>query len=129
RITLSGTASASPKAEVAVATPEGFWNLNWRDTHDFHELEAIPGNVAIRTMRVCNRGGSPLAVTKSKPISTTYLYADIETVFPEGLQIAPNDCAYGNVSFTPGVAYINTQPKTVTGVFVLNFNDETWGGE
>ncbi|KAF3924542.1 hypothetical protein ABW21_db0206237 [Orbilia brochopaga] len=129
RITMSGTASASPKAQVAISTTEGFWNTNWQETTDFSAVQAVSGSVAYRTMRVCNLGGSALAVTKSKPISTPYLYADIETAFPEGLQIAPGDCAYGNVTFTPGRAYINTAPITVNGSFVLNFNDQTWGGE
>jgi len=126
RVTFSGAASAAPKAEVTFDNGENGWDPTIGQ--DFGSLAATPGQQAVKTMRVCNRGGSDLVVTKSKPISNQYFFVDDSVAFPEGQIINPGKCTYGNITFIPGTALVNTPSVSTNGVFILNFNDPYFNG-
>lgn len=59
-----GSASTSPIANISVSTMEGGWDNSEPLVMDFGNV--FQGATVSRSIRLCNEGGSPMTVTKSK---------------------------------------------------------------
>ncbi|KAI9774328.1 MAG: hypothetical protein M1840_004222 [Geoglossum simile] len=123
-ILFSGTISNAPKAVLEISNGEGGW-LQQTDV-DFGNHK--PGDQVLRQIRISNRGGSALKITKSKPPEGVELTATNPTgELAEGLNIPPNSSAIGNVLFEPALRPPNSPPIDVNGTWVLNTDDLTFG--
>ncbi|KAF3923653.1 hypothetical protein ABW21_db0207414 [Orbilia brochopaga] len=125
KILLSGSASTAPRARFEIQ------NLNngaWANgaTVDFGNVTT--GGSVVRTIRLCNDGGSPLVITKSKPPGGDELFATSMTdELYEGQNIAAGTCSTGSIKFQPVPMVPNTDGHQVTESWVLNVNDLNFG--
>ncbi|KAI4172140.1 MAG: hypothetical protein LQ348_006819, partial [Seirophora lacunosa] len=121
---LTGSATTAPIAKLEVETSEGGW-----DGSGIMDFGTVPaGTTVTRRIRICNVGGSPLLVTKSKPPLQPELlaqnpFADMH----EGLSIAQSECAYGPVDIAAAPLAPNNPSHDVSDVWVLNTDDLTFG--
>ncbi|KAL9019269.1 MAG: hypothetical protein Q9185_003443 [Variospora sp. 1 TL-2023] len=121
---LTGSATTAPIGKLEVETSEGGWDGS--GIMDFGTVSA--GTTKTRRIRVCNVGGSPLTVTKSKPPLQTELlaqnpFADLH----EGQSIAPSECAYAPIDIAAAPLAPNNPPHDVSDVWILNTDDQTFG--
>lgn len=93
-VLLTGSATTSPIAKLATETSEGGWDTS--GTMDFGMVKA--GIIVTRRLRICNEGGSPLQITKSKPPIQAELKAGNPTSdLHEGQSIPAGECAYAPI--------------------------------
>lgn len=124
KILFTGSASTSPIARFEVQTTEGAWEKTFNV--DFGDV--VSGSSVIRTIRMCNDGGSPLSINKSKPPNQPELFATSQTdMLYEGQSIAPNTCSSATIKFVPVPAVPNTDPHDVTDTWTFNVNDLSFG--
>ncbi|KAF2452640.1 WSC domain-containing protein [Lineolata rhizophorae] len=122
---LEGSASTAPKANFSISTAEGGWLPESVLEMDFGAVS--PGNTAERIIRICNNGGSPLTITKSKP-PVGIITAEVPGVdFHEGQNINIGECAYAPVIFEPEPQQANVADFEVTDSWTLNVNDLDFG--
>ncbi|KAL8882070.1 MAG: hypothetical protein Q9192_007654, partial [Flavoplaca navasiana] len=105
-VLLTGSATTSLIAKLATETSEGGWDTS--GTMDFGMVKA--GTTVIRRLRICNEGGSPLQISKSKPPIQAELRAENPTSdLHEGQSISASECAYAPIDIvaaptTPNIA-------------------------
>lgn len=123
-VLMTGSASTSPIAGFGVSTSEGGYDPN--PVMDFGVVTA--GTTVTRKIRICNTGGSPLEITKSKPPVQTELRAENPTLdLHEGQFIAAGDCAYGPVDIAALYEPPNSPDHTVKDTWILNTDDLNFG--
>ncbi|EPS36328.1 hypothetical protein H072_10165 [Dactylellina haptotyla CBS 200.50] len=124
KILLSGSASTAPKARFEIQNAAGQWEKKF--SFDFGNVTS--GSNSIANIRMCNDGGSPLIITKSKPPGNTELFATSMTDdLYEGQNIVSGQCGTGSVKFQPIPMVPNTDSHPVSDPWVLNVNDLTFG--
>lgn len=118
-VLLTGSASTAPVANISVSTIEGGWDYSTPVVMDFGNV--VAGNTTSRYIRICNSGGSSLAVTKSKPpIQQELLAPNSNTDLHEGQVIPINQCATGQVSIIAAPLGVNRLDHSVSDVWILN---------
>ncbi|KAL9609724.1 MAG: hypothetical protein Q9167_005532 [Letrouitia subvulpina] len=123
-ILFTGSATTAPIAEVAVETSEHGWNIN--GVMDFGTV--LAGTVVTRRLRLCNKGGSPLLITKSKPPIDAELRAENPTSdLHEGQSIPVGECAYAPIDIAAAPEAANLPSHEVSNVWILNTDDLTFG--
>ncbi|CAO1604760.1 hypothetical protein XANCAGTX0491_008300 [Xanthoria calcicola] len=123
-VLLTGSATTSPIAKLATETSEGGWDTS--GSMDFGNVRA--GTTVTRRLRICNEGGSPLQITKSKPPVRPELRAENPTSdLHEGQSIAAGECAYAPIDIAAAPTTPNIASHDVTDVWVLNTDDLTFG--
>ncbi|KAI4261331.1 MAG: hypothetical protein L6R42_003465 [Xanthoria sp. 1 TBL-2021] len=123
-VLLTGSATTSPIAKLATETSEGGWDTS--GIMDFGTVKA--GTTVTRRLRICNEGGSPLQITKSKPPVQPELRAENPTSdLHEGQSIAAGECAYAPIDIAAAPTTPNVASHDVTDVWVLNTDDLTFG--
>ncbi len=125
-VDLEGAASTAPIAELTISTSEGGWlpPVN-PPIMDFGKV--APGVTVTRLVRICNKGGSALTITKSKPPAGV-IRATAGTIdLHESQKISPNECATGAVSFNPPYKPANSPDETFTNTWTLNTDDPNFG--
>ncbi|KAL8900665.1 MAG: hypothetical protein Q9207_005582 [Kuettlingeria erythrocarpa] len=123
-VLLTGSATTAPIAKLAVETSEGGWDPS--GIMDFGTVQA--GITATRRLRICNVGGSPLMITKSKPPVQAELRAENPTLdLHEGQSIPPSECAYALIDIAAAPQAPNNPPHDVSDVWVLNTDDLSFG--
>lgn len=124
-VLFTGSASTAPIAQLAVETSEHAWQSSSR-TMDFGNV--LAGTTQTRRIRICNRGGSALLITKSKPPIQTELQAENPTSdLHEGQKIPVNDCAYGPIDISSTPETPNVPDHTVSDTWTLNTDDLNFG--
>ncbi|KAF3929676.1 hypothetical protein AA313_de0203007 [Arthrobotrys entomopaga] len=124
KILLSGSAATAPKARLEVLNATGMWEQSLKV--DFGNVTS--GNSITSVIRLCNDGGSPLVITKSKPPGDTEIFAtSMAADLYEGQNIPSGHCANGTVKFQPVPLVPNTDPYPVSDTWVLNVNDLDFG--
>jgi len=125
-IILEGSASTAAVATIDVSTSEGGWT-SYADGVVLNMGQVAPGGFSTGQIRICNKGGSVLQITKSKPplgdIRATSYGIDLH----ESQQIAVSSCAYGNLTFGPGPAPPNQPDVYESNIWTLNTNDLSFG--
>ncbi|EKD14546.1 uncharacterized protein L3040_000069 [Drepanopeziza brunnea f. sp. 'multigermtubi'] len=125
-IIVSASASTSPVANISVSTIEGGWDFSEPPIMDFGNV--LDGTTQSENIRICNSGGSALAITKSKPPVGTELLAPNALVdLHEGQFIDVNSCALGQVSIVAAPLGVNRLDHSVSDVWILNTDDVTFG--
>ena len=115
-ILMTGSATTAPIAELATETDEGGWTVN--GDMDFGNV--LAGTVQTRRIRICNKGGSALLITKSKPPIDTELRAENPTSdLHEGQSIPVNECAYGPIDIAAAPEAANVPDHTVQDFWIL----------
>jgi len=79
-------------------------------------------------LKISNIGGSPLTITKSKPLEGAELGAtnpDID--LSEGMSIAVGSYALGTVLFSPTTEILNADDLYYSGTWTLNTDDLAFG--
>ncbi|KAL8742728.1 MAG: hypothetical protein Q9190_004833 [Brigantiaea leucoxantha] len=123
-VLFTGSATTAPIAELAVETVEHGWNVN--GVMDFGDV--VAGTVVTRRIRLCNKGGSALLITKSKPPIDAELRAENPTSdLHEGQSIPIGECAYGPVDIAAAPEAANVASHDVSNVWILNTDDLTFG--
>lgn len=123
-VLLTASASTSPIAELTVETSEGGWDPS--GIMDFGQV--LAGTTVTRRIRICNKGGSALQITKSKPPIQTELRAENPTSdLHEGQFIPINTCAYGPIDIAATPETPNTSPHSVSDTWTLNTDDLNFG--
>lgn len=123
-ILMSGSAVTVPIATLSIETAEGGWDPN--PVMDFGVVNA--GSVKTSRIRICNSGGSPLTITKSKPPIQTELKAENPTGdLHEGQVILVSACAYGSIDIAASPESANIPDHTVSGEWILNTDDIKFG--
>ncbi|KAL8651207.1 MAG: hypothetical protein Q9226_004803 [Calogaya cf. arnoldii] len=123
-VLLTGSATTSPIAKLATETSEGGWDTS--GIMDFGTVMA--GTTVTRRLRICNEGGSPLQITKSKPPVQPELRAENPTSdLHEGQSIAAGECAYAPIDIAAAPTTPNIPSHDVADVWVLNTDDLTFG--
>ncbi|KAI4221049.1 MAG: hypothetical protein L6R36_007177, partial [Xanthoria steineri] len=123
-VLLTGSATTSPIAKLATETSEGGWDTS--GSMDFGNVRA--GTTVTRRLRICNEGGSPLQITKSKPPVQPELRAENPTSdLHEGQSIAAGECAYAPIDIAAAPTTPNIASHDVTDVWVLNTDDLRFG--
>lgn len=124
-VLMTGSATTSPIASFGVSTGEGD-GYDPNPVMDFGVVQA--GTTVTRKIRICNKGGSPLEITKSKPPVQTELRAENPTLdLHEGQFIAVGECAYGPVDIAALPEPVNTPDHTVSDAWILNTDDLEFG--
>ncbi|KAG4437998.1 hypothetical protein IFR05_006499 [Cadophora sp. M221] len=125
-IIISGSASTAPTANISVSTIEGGWDFSNPLIMDFGNV--LDGTTQSKNIRICNAGGSALAITKSKPPVGTELLAPNALVdLHEGQFIDVNNCALGQVSIVAAPLGVNRVDHTVSDLWILNTDDINFG--
>ncbi|KAH8684343.1 hypothetical protein BGZ60DRAFT_547896 [Tricladium varicosporioides] len=125
-VLLTASASTAPVANISISTIEGGWDYSEPLILNFGNVRA--GMTVSKYIRICNSGGSALAITKSKPPIDTELLAPNSAVdLHEGQSIDINSCATGQVSIVAAPLGVNRLDHTVSDVWILNVNDVTFG--
>ncbi|CZS96609.1 related to beta-1,3 exoglucanase precursor [Rhynchosporium agropyri] len=125
-IIISGSASTSPLANISVSTLEGGWDFTEPLIMDFGNV--VDGTTRSKNIRLCNKGGSALAITKSKPpVGTELLAPNSFTDLHEGQFIDVNACALGQVSIVAAPLGVKRPDHKVSDVWILNTDDVTFG--
>ncbi|KAL8887519.1 MAG: hypothetical protein Q9215_004914 [Flavoplaca cf. flavocitrina] len=123
-VLLTGSATTSPIAKLATETSEGGWDTS--GIMDFGMVKA--GTTVTRRLRICNEGGSPLQITKSKPPIQAELRAENPTSdLHEGQSILAGECAYAPIDIAAAPTTPNIPSHDVSDVWVLNTDDLTFG--
>ncbi|KAL8776247.1 MAG: hypothetical protein Q9213_008342 [Squamulea squamosa] len=123
-VLLTGSATTSPIAKLATETSEGGWDTS--GVMDFGTVKA--GTTVTRRLRLCNEGGSPLQITKSKPPVQPELRAENPTSdLHEGQSIPAGECAYAPIDIAAAPTTPNVPSHDVSDVFILNTDDLTFG--
>ncbi|KAL8705372.1 MAG: hypothetical protein Q9201_001491 [Fulgogasparrea decipioides] len=121
---LTGSATTRPIAKLAVETGEGGWDTS--GVMDFGTV--LAGTTETRRLRICNEGGSPLTITKSKPPVQAELRAENPTLdLHEGQSIPAGECAYAPIDIAANTEPANVAPHDVADVWTLNTDDLTFG--
>ncbi|KAI9716656.1 MAG: hypothetical protein M1812_005194 [Candelaria pacifica] len=125
-IDLEGSASTAPIAELTISTSEGGWLPPANPpTMDFGKV--APGVTVTRLVRICNKGGSLLTITKSKPPAGV-IRATAGTIdLHESQTINVNECATGAVAFNPPSEPANSPDQVFTNSWTLNTDDQNFG--
>ncbi|KAF2842163.1 WSC-domain-containing protein [Patellaria atrata CBS 101060] len=122
---LEGSASTSPIASLQVGTEEGGWQPESDITIRFGP--ANQGQEFRRKVRLCNKGGSTLLITKSKPpvgiIRSEYPTIDLH----EGQSIPVSGCGNATVIFKPPYGPLNQNDRPVDDTWTLNTDDLNFG--
>lgn len=122
---LTGSATTAPIAKLALETDEGGWDET-SGVMDFGTVKA--GTTETRRLRICNVGGSPLLITKSKPPVDAELRAENPTQdLHEGQSIPAGDCAYAPIDIAANTEAANVASHDVSDVWILNTDDLTFG--
>ena len=123
-ILFTASATTSPIAELAVETSEGGWDTSG----DMNFGTVLAGTTVTRRIRICNKGGSPLLITKSKPPIQAELRAENPTQdLHEGQSIPVGQCAYGPIDIAAAPEAANVPSHDVSDVWVLNTDALTFG--
>ena len=123
-VLFTASASKAPIAELSVETSEHGWDVD--GVMDFGDV--LAGTIMTRRIRICNKGGSALLITKSKPPIQTELQAENPVSdLHEGQTISVNDCAYGPIDIAASPEPPNVPDHTVSDSWVLNTDDLTFG--
>lgn len=118
-IILSGSASTAPVANISVSTIEGGWDFSNPLIMDFGNV--LDGTTQSENIRICNSGGSALAITKSKPpIGTELLAPNALVDLHEGQFIDVDHCALGQISIVAAPLGVNRLDHAVSDVWILN---------
>ena len=122
---LTGSASTAPIANFSISSGEGGgWLPASNLLMDFGDV--APGSTSSREIRICNNGGSPLTIDKSKPPLGVFHLED-PTELEETQSINIGDCAYGTVLFIPPTEVENVPNIVYTNTWTLNTNDLNFG--
>ncbi|KAL9619538.1 MAG: hypothetical protein Q9204_008289, partial [Flavoplaca sp. TL-2023a] len=123
-VLLTSSATTSPIAKLATETSEGGWDTS--GIMDFGMVKA--GTTVTRRLRICNEGGSPLQITKSKPPIQAELRAENPTSdLHEGQSISAGECAYAPIDIAAAPTTPNIPSHDVSDVWVWNTDDLTFG--
>ncbi|KAI9812256.1 MAG: hypothetical protein M1826_002927 [Phylliscum demangeonii] len=123
-VLITGSATTAPIANFSVSTNEGGYDPS--PAMDFGRV--LAGTTATRRIRICNSGGSPLEITKSKPPIQPELRAENPgSDLHEGQFISPNDCAYGAVDIAAAPEPVNSPDHAVSDSWTLNTADVNFG--
>ncbi|KAL8735389.1 MAG: hypothetical protein Q9166_000934 [cf. Caloplaca sp. 2 TL-2023] len=123
-VLLTGSATTAPIAKLATETSEGGWDTS--GIMDFGVVKA--GTTVTRRLRICNEGGSPLLITKSKPPIQTELRAENPTSdLHEGQSIPAGECAYAPIDIAAAPTTPNVPSHDISDVWILNTDDLTFG--
>ncbi|KAK2626478.1 hypothetical protein QTJ16_003653 [Diplocarpon rosae] len=118
-IIVSASVSTAPVANISVSTIEGGWEFSSPLNLDFGSV--LDGTTQSGNIRICNSGGSALAVTKIKPpIGTELLAPNALVDLHEGQFIDVNSCALGQVSIVAAPLGVNRLEHSVSDVWILN---------
>ncbi|KAK3050365.1 hypothetical protein LTS18_012594, partial [Coniosporium uncinatum] len=122
---LEGSASTAPVAELTISTSEGGWLPPSNTLMDFGPVQ--PGKSKELKIRICNKGGSVLSISKSKPP-----LGQIRATLPgielhESQQIPVNECANGSVVFNPNPEQVNIPDFVLQNTWTLNTDDLDFG--
>lgn len=132
---FTGSAATSPIALLEYSNGEGGW-ITIPDCADpaggcTAQVPFAPSPGLTQqtiTLRLTNKGGSALTVTKSKPLEGTVLGATApNTDFSEGLTIVPGSSTTASVYFFPGASSLNSPTVYYSGAWTLNTDDLTFG--
>ncbi|KAI9776670.1 MAG: hypothetical protein M1835_005454, partial [Candelina submexicana] len=125
-IDLEGSASTAPIAELTISTSEGGW-LPPANPPIMDFGKVAPGVTVTRLIRICNKGGSLLTITKSKPPAGV-IRATAGTIdLHESQTINVNECATGAVAFNPPSEPANSPDQVFTNSWTLNTDDQNFG--
>ena len=124
QITLEGSASTAPKANISISTDEGGWLPESNLIMDFGNV--APGTTHSKKIRICNSGGSVLKISKSKPPGGTF-HIDDPAELHEEQNINVGDCAYGTVVFVTKTEEYNVPDIVYTDTWTLNTDDLNFG--
>ncbi|KAL8693509.1 MAG: hypothetical protein Q9224_003739 [Gallowayella concinna] len=123
-VLLTGSATTAPIAKLAVETGEGGWDPS--GVMDFGTV--VAGTTVTRRLRICNEGGSPLLITKSKPPLQPELRAENpNSDLHEGQSIPAGECAYAPIDIAAAPTTPNIASHDVSDVWVLNTDDLGFG--
>jgi hypothetical protein len=129
---FTGTASTSPYAVLSYSNGEGGWTTipdcpdGCTNEIDFANSPGLTQQTI--QLKISNIGGSPLTITKSKPLEGAELGAtNPNTDFSEGMSIAAGSYALGTVLFSPAAAVLNADNIYYSGTWTLNTDDLTFG--
>lgn len=125
-ILMTASATTPSAAELSISTSNGGWDVN-ATVLDFGRVQA--GTKATRQIRICNRGGGVLRVTKSKPPVQAELHAVRPTSdLPEGQTIGPSQCVTGDVEVKASPSTEKTSPdRNISDSWTLNTDDPNFG--
>ena len=124
-VLMTGSATTSPIANFGISTGEGD-GYDPNPVMDFGVVTA--GTTVTRKIRICNQGGSPLEITKSKPPKQTELRAENpDSDLHEGQYIAVGECAYGPVDIAALPEPRNYPDHSVSDAWILNTDDLNFG--
>jgi iron transport multicopper oxidase len=125
-VILSGSGATPPVANISHSTTKGGWDYSNPVIMDFGNV--LAGTTSVMTLRLCNSGGSALLITKSKPpIEQELTAANPLTDLHEGQYIDANTCATGEVDIIAAPLGVNRPAHTVSGFWILNTDDLTFG--
>ncbi|KAI9790075.1 MAG: hypothetical protein M1816_005545 [Peltula sp. TS41687] len=125
-ILMTASATSPSTGELSISTPDGGWDVNVLEL-DFGRVQA--GEKVTRQIRICNRGGGLLRITKSKPPVQPELHAVRPTSdFPEGQTIAAGQCATGDVEVAPSPSTDPDSPdRDISDSWTFNADDPNFG--
>jgi hypothetical protein len=129
---FTGTASSSPYAVLSYSNGEGGWTTipDCPDgcTNEIAFADSPGLTQQTIQLKISNIGGSPLTITKSKPLEGTELGAtNPDTDLSEGMSIAVGSYALGTVLFSPTTEILNADDLYYSGTWTLNTDDLTFG--
>ena len=124
-VLFTGSATKAPIAELALETSEHGWDTA-SGIMDFGTV--LAGTTQTRRLRICNKGGSALLITKSKPPLQRELRAENPTSdLHEGQSIPVGECAYAPIDIAAAPETPNVPSHSVSDYWVLNTDDLTFG--
>ncbi|OCL12432.1 hypothetical protein AOQ84DRAFT_419738, partial [Glonium stellatum] len=114
-ITLEGSASTAPVANISFNNSENGWDDVTKDLNPLYDFgPVLAGNSSITQVGICNAGGSTLEITKSKPPSGVLRAEYPGSELSESQTIQPGNCAHAHVIFSP-----NAEPVDVWDSYIL----------
>ncbi|OLN96295.1 WSC domain-containing protein-like protein 3 [Colletotrichum chlorophyti] len=127
-LSLSASVNDPPAVTFEVADGSGGWSALSDYTVSFGDV--LAGSLVDRQIRVCNKGGSPLTITISKPPSLPQLFAlNPNHELTEGQQVAAGACAIGSVGIHAAPVQPNhpLQPLRAMWTLSTDGNDPVTG--
>ena len=126
-ILMTATATSPSAANISISRPDGgFDALPSSSVLDFCRVQA--GTNVTRKIRICNGGGGPLRITKSKPPGQPELQALHPTTnLAEGQLIAARQCAMGTIEVVPALASTGAADRNISDIWTLNTDDPKFG--
>lgn len=123
---FSASATLAPIANISISKENG-WDESPSLLMDFGDVQA--GTIAVKSIRICNSGGSALQITKSKPPVQGQLFAQHPGIdLHEGQSIPINSCALGPIEIDAAAEGPNRAPQILKDSWILNTDDVTFNG-